>query len=75
MCTSVTKHQVLKCVAATFDPFDLTSPVVLIGRIFLQQITWHKVGWEQEVPVTAGQPSMPRIKEFLIFAKTLYILC
>ena len=48
--TPVTKRQVLKCVAAIYDPFGLISPVILIGRILLQEITRLNLGWDQEVP-------------------------
>ena len=46
----VTKRSMLKCVASVYDPLGMISPVILIGRVLLQETTRLKLGWDQQVP-------------------------
>ena len=53
--TDVTKRQILKCIASIYDPIGLISPVILGGRILLQEITRQNTGWDQAVDHTIQQ--------------------
>ena len=44
-----TKRKVLPLISSLFDPLGWLSPVSIRGRIFLQTLRKHKVGWDQEI--------------------------
>jgi len=37
-------------IAAIFDPLGLISPVVVVYKIFLQQLWLHKFDWDKQLP-------------------------
>ncbi|KAG1661066.1 Ras-related protein Rab-30 [Nymphon striatum] len=43
----ITKRSILSTVAGVFDPLGLTSPVVLKGRIILQEVVLSGVDWDE----------------------------
>ena len=46
----VTKRSILKSVASIYDPLGMIRPVILIGRVLLQETIRLKLGWDQQVP-------------------------
>ena len=42
----VSKHIISSIVAAIFDPLNLISSVVVVYKIFLQQLWLHKLDWD-----------------------------
>jgi len=46
----VRKHIISSIVAAIFDPLGLISPVVVVYKIFLQQLWLHKLHWDDQLP-------------------------
>jgi len=46
----VSKLIISSIVAAIFDPRGLISPVVIVYKIFLQQLWLHKLDWDEQLP-------------------------
>jgi len=46
----VNKRIISSIVAAIFDPLGLISPVVVVYKIFLQQLWLHKLDWDDQLP-------------------------
>jgi hypothetical protein len=46
----VSKRIISSIVAAIFDPLGLISPVVIVYKIFLQQLWLHKFDWDDQLP-------------------------
>ena len=46
----VSKRIFSSIVAAIFDPLGLISPVVVVYKIFLQQLWLHKLDWDDQLP-------------------------
>jgi len=46
----VSKRIISYSVAAIFDPLGLISPVVVVYKIFLQQLWLHKLDWDEQLP-------------------------
>ena len=44
------KRIIFSIVAAIFDPLCLISPVVVVYKIFLQQLWLHKLDWDDQLP-------------------------
>ena len=45
--SDVSKRQVLKHIAAVYDPLGLFSPVTLPGKLFLQELWNQKLSWDE----------------------------
>ncbi|KIH55161.1 Pao retrotransposon peptidase [Ancylostoma duodenale] len=48
--TTWTKRRVLQKVASTYDPFGWISPVVLVGKIFIQKLWTENITWDESLP-------------------------
>ncbi|XP_050307513.1 uncharacterized protein LOC126744199 [Anthonomus grandis grandis] len=46
-----TKRIVLSNIAQMFDPLGLIGPVVLLAKIFMQQIWVSKIDWDEDLPL------------------------
>ena len=46
----VTKRSILSQIAGVFDPFGWLSPIVVKGKILMQELWILKIGWDVEVP-------------------------
>jgi len=46
----ISKRIISSIVAAIFDPLGLISPVVVVCKIFLQQLWLHKLDWDDQLP-------------------------
>ena len=46
----VSKRIISSIVATIFDPLGLISPVVVVYKIFLQQLWLHKLDWDDKLP-------------------------
>ncbi|KAK6733631.1 hypothetical protein RB195_017405 [Necator americanus] len=44
------KRRVLQKVASTYDPFGWISPVVLVGKIFIQKLWTENITWDESLP-------------------------
>ena len=44
-----TKRNFLSALVAIFDPLGLVAPLVLPGKLFLQQLWLDKVGWDESL--------------------------
>jgi hypothetical protein len=49
-CQSVTRRKILSVVSSVFDPLGLVSPVVITGKMILQDATRMKLQWDDELP-------------------------
>lgn len=47
----VTKRRVLSEVAAIFDPLGLISPIVVVGKLILQELWKNKAHWDESLPM------------------------
>ncbi|XP_055714189.1 uncharacterized protein LOC129808439 [Phlebotomus papatasi] len=45
-----TKRDILACVASLYDPLGLIGPTVLRGKLILQVMWKHELGWDQPIP-------------------------
>ena len=45
----ITKRNVLKTVASVFDPIGLFSPVLLRGKLLIQELWKRGVEWDEEI--------------------------
>lgn len=52
---TLTKRFILSTIAKIFDPLGLLSPVVIKGKVLLQQLWLSKVSWDDEVPQDIAQ--------------------
>ena len=48
--THTTRREVLKFVSFIYDPLGLVNPVVVTGKIILQETTRNKLSWDETVP-------------------------
>ena len=46
----ITRRSILKTVASIYDPLGIASPIILMGRIILQDIVRINLGWDDQVP-------------------------
>ena len=46
----VTKRDILRKLALTYDPLGLVSPVHLMGKIIYQMICEKKLAWNNTIP-------------------------
>lgn len=51
--TKITKRNILSSIAKIFDPLGLLNPIIVKGKILLQDLWTHKLGWDQAVPAVA----------------------
>lgn len=47
----ITKRIVLSELARLFDPLGLINPIVLLGKIFMQQLWLLKIDWDESLPL------------------------
>ena len=45
-----TKRMVLQTIASIFDPLGFFSPIVLPGKVFLQELWQKKIEWDETLP-------------------------
>ena len=43
------KRDILKTVASIFDPAGFVAPFLVTGKIFLQELWWLKVDWDDRI--------------------------
>jgi len=46
----VTKRHILAGLATLFDPLGLVGPIILVGKLLLQNVWREKIGWDSPVP-------------------------
>ena len=46
----ITRRSILKTVASIYDPLGIASPIILMGRIILQDIVRINLGWDDQDP-------------------------
>lgn len=46
----VTKRDIIAGLATLFDPLGLVGPVILVGKILLQDLWREKIGWDSQIP-------------------------
>jgi len=49
--SDITRRSMLKFIASIYDPLGLVNPMVVMGKILLQEATRRKLGWDDSVPV------------------------
>ena len=59
--TSVTKRQMLSIIAKLFDPLGWIGPVIIVAKVFMQELWALKSGWDDQIP----QDLLSRWKTFL----------
>ena len=45
-----TKRNMLSLIASTYDPLGLVSPIIMTGRLILQNVIRNKCSWDEPVP-------------------------
>ncbi|XP_033229212.1 uncharacterized protein LOC117180807 [Belonocnema kinseyi] len=45
-----TKRSILSQCSKLFDPLGLLGPVIVVGKIIIQQLWKHQLGWDDQVP-------------------------
>ena len=58
-----TKHNFLSSLVAIFDPLGLIAPLVLPGKLLLQQLWLNKVGWDELLSKEHNQIALNFIKD------------
>ena len=48
--TSYTKRKILSDIASLFDPLGLLSPIIVLGKIFMQSLWCIQSDWDEEIP-------------------------
>ncbi|XP_075162856.1 uncharacterized protein LOC142235490 [Haematobia irritans] len=48
--SKVTKRTVLSALSRLFDPLGLINPVIVLGKIFMQQLWLLKLDWDESLP-------------------------
>lgn len=48
---TITKRQILSCIAQIFDPLGLLAPVTVIVKIMLQKLWQLKLAWDESIPL------------------------
>lgn len=49
--STITKRTVLSEIAKLFDPMGLISPIIVIGKLIMQEIWKLKVSWDESLPM------------------------
>ncbi|XP_065170182.1 uncharacterized protein [Atheta coriaria] len=52
---SVTKRKILSAVVQVFDPLGFFTPVVMVAKIFIQELWTPKLGWDNELSHDTSQ--------------------
>ena len=47
-----TKREVVKFIAKTFDVYGFLLPITITGKILIQDIWSHSIGWDEKIPQT-----------------------
>lgn len=50
--TGITKRSVLSEIAKLFDPMDLISPIVIMGKLIMQEVCKLKFSWDESLPMS-----------------------
>ncbi|XP_049886912.1 uncharacterized protein LOC126381471 [Pectinophora gossypiella] len=61
----ITKRKILSLISGIFDPLGLLGPILVTGKIFIQQLWKDKTNWDDPVPP-------PLIKEWEHFYNSLF---
>lgn len=51
----ITKRSVLSLISKIFDPLGLISPIVVQGKILMQEIWKNKVSWDDNIPLSLAE--------------------
>ena len=51
----ITRRRMLSCLSAIYDPLGLMNPLIVQGKLVLQQATQCKISWDDEVPCSLQQ--------------------
>ncbi|XP_011859521.1 PREDICTED: uncharacterized protein LOC105557007 [Vollenhovia emeryi] len=84
---SVTKHPILSEVSRLFDPLGLLGPVIVIGKLIIQELWQLNVSWDETIPSTThtkwsrlknqlsilNDLQIPRLTKFTTSSKRLQI--
>ncbi|XP_055522667.1 uncharacterized protein LOC129716852 [Wyeomyia smithii] len=62
-----TKRIVLKCIASMFDPKQFLAPLLIQGRIFMQDLWRSGIGWDDKV-------TKPHYERWIQWTRLLYLI-
>ncbi|XP_043483451.1 uncharacterized protein LOC122511943 [Leptopilina heterotoma] len=68
----ITKRNVLSKVAQVFDPLGLVGPVLITGKIIMQQLWVRQIEWDQQIPPDLSTTwcdyykALPKLNELII---------
>ena len=46
----VNRRKMLSTISSMYDPLGIVSPVLILGKIYFQEATRQKLGWDDEIP-------------------------
>ncbi|XP_055938027.1 uncharacterized protein LOC129968199 [Argiope bruennichi] len=73
----ITKRNILAASHKVFDPLGITSPVLLLPKLWLQNLWKSKIGWDEEVDLKTRQDFLKWLMEleYLKHSKTRIAPC
>ncbi|XP_055938261.1 uncharacterized protein LOC129968428 [Argiope bruennichi] len=73
----ITKRNILAASHKVFDPLGITSPVLLLPKLWLQNLWKSKIGWDEEVDLKTNQDFLKWLMEleYLKHSKTRIAPC
>ena len=54
-CDKIVRRKMLSVISSMYDPLGIVSPVLIVGKIILQDATRLKLTWDEEVPMEMQQ--------------------
>ena len=58
-----TKRSILSSIVQIFDPFGWLGPIIIKGKILIQQLWLKKVDWDLQLPYSLGQEWLTVLKQ------------
>ncbi|XP_033222717.1 uncharacterized protein LOC117176572 [Belonocnema kinseyi] len=70
-----TKRSILSQCSKLFDPLGLIDPVIVVGKIIIQQLWKHQVGWDDQVPPEVHEMWLEYKKQLPLLNTVRYQRC
>ncbi|XP_033229625.1 uncharacterized protein LOC117181167 [Belonocnema kinseyi] len=70
-----TKRSILSQCSKLFDPLGLLGPVIVVGKIIIQQLWKHQLGWDDQVPPDVHEMWLEYKKQLPLLNSVRYQRC